>query len=74
MKRRTLIPALAAIFLAGTSLQVHAHEGMIHVVGVVTALTDKSVTVETTDKKSVKVVLTDATTYAKDRKSARGAT
>lgn len=70
MKRRTLILALAAIFLAGTSLQVHAHEGMIHVVGVVTALTDKSVTVETIDKKSVKVVLADTTTYAKDRKSA----
>ena len=70
MKRRTLILALAAIFLAGASLQVHAHEGMIHVVGVVTALTDKSVTVETTDKKSVKVVLADTTTYATDRKSA----
>lgn len=70
MKRRTLIFALSAILLAGTSLQVHAHEGMIHVVGVVTALTDKSVTVQTTDKKSVKVVLADITTYAKNRKPA----
>jgi diaminopimelate decarboxylase len=43
---------------------------MIHVIGVVTALTDKSVTVETTDKKSVDVVLAGTTTYAKDKKAA----
>jgi ribosomal protein S17 len=42
---------------------------MIHVIGVVTTLTDKSVTVETTDK-SVDVVLADTTTYAKDKKAA----
>ena len=70
MTRRTLILAVAALLLAGAPLRVHAHEGMIHVIGVVTALTDKSVTVETTDKKSVTVVLADTTTYAKDKKSA----
>jgi hypothetical protein len=42
---------------------------MIHVIGVVTTLTDKSVTVETTDK-SVDVVLADTTPYAKDKKAA----
>jgi hypothetical protein len=70
MKRRTLVFALAALLLAGIPLRVHAHEGMIHVIGVVTALTDKSVTVETTDKKSVDVVLAGTTTYAKDKKAA----
>jgi hypothetical protein len=70
MKRRTLVFALVALLLAGIPLRLHAHEGMIHVIGVVTALTDKSVTVETTDKKSVDVVLADTTTYAKDKKAA----
>jgi hypothetical protein len=70
MKRRTLVFALAALLLAGIPLRVHAHEGMIHVIGVVTALTNKSVTVETTDKKSVDVVLAGTTTYAKDKKAA----
>jgi len=36
---------------------------MIHVMGTVTAMTDTSVTVETTDKKTVEVQLTDATTF-----------
>ena len=38
---------------------------MIHVMGTVSALTDKSVTVQTADKKNVEVVLTSATTYVK---------
>jgi Domain of unknown function (DUF5666) len=70
MKRRSLVFALACLLFAGMALKVHAHEGMIHVIGVVTALTDKSVTVETTDNKSVDVVLGNTTTYAKDKKGA----
>ena len=35
-----------------------------------TALSDKSVTVETTDKKNVDVALVDTTTYEKDKKAA----
>ena len=70
MKRRTLVLALAVLLLTGIPLIAHAHEGMIHVIGVVTALTDKSVTVETTDKKSVNVVLDATTTYEKDKKAA----
>ncbi|HZC24807.1 MAG TPA: DUF5666 domain-containing protein [Candidatus Binatia bacterium] len=62
MNRRTL---LAALLLSAVSLLAHAHEGMIHVMGIVTALTDKSVTVEPTDKKTVEVVLTATTTYEK---------
>ena len=70
MKRRTLFFALASLLLTGIPLRVQAHEGMIHVIGIVTTLTDKSVTVETTDNKRVDVVLADATTYAKNKKAA----
>ena len=60
MDRRILI---AGLLFALTSSLLHAHGGMIHVMGTVTGLTDTSVTVETTDKKTVEVALTDATTY-----------
>lgn len=60
MKRRTLI---AALLLSCTAVLLHAHGGMIHVMGTVTAVNDNSVTVETTDKKSVEVQLTDSTTF-----------
>ena len=60
MNRRSLIVGL--LFLS-TSMLLRAHGGMIHVMGTVTAMTDHSVTVETTDKKSVEVLLTDTTTY-----------
>ncbi|MFT4111326.1 DUF5666 domain-containing protein [Silvibacterium sp.] len=43
---------------------------MIHVIGVITTLTDKSVTVKTTDNKSVAVVLADTTTYEKNKTAA----
>lgn len=67
MKRRTLIIAL---LLSCIPLLAHAHEGMIHVIGIVTTLTDKSVTVQTTDNQSVAVVLGDTTTYEKSKKPA----
>ncbi len=60
MKRRTVI---AAMLLACTSVLLHAHGGMIHVMGTVTVVTDNSVTVETTDKKTVEVQLVDTTTF-----------
>jgi hypothetical protein len=60
MKRRILI---AALLLACTSILLHAHGGMIHVMGTLTGVTDTSVTVETTDKKMVEVQLTDTTTF-----------
>ena len=62
MNRRVLI---ATLFLATASLLAYAHGGMIHVMGTVTALTDTSVTVQTTDNKSVEVALTPTTTYVK---------
>jgi hypothetical protein len=62
MKRRFVILIL---LLTTTSLLAYAHEGMIHVIGTVTAFTEKSITVTTTDKQNVGVVLTAATTYEK---------
>lgn len=60
MKSRTLI---AALLLVTISLLAHAHEGMIHVMGTAMALTDKSVTVKTTDEQIVKVSLLESTSY-----------
>ena len=60
MKRRSLI---AGLLLLCTSVLLHAHGGMIHVMGTVTGMTDHSVTVESTDKKTVEVQLTDSTTF-----------
>ncbi len=60
MIRRTLI---AALLLTCTSVLLHAHGGMVHVMGTVTGMTDNSVTVETTDKKTVEVQFTDTTTF-----------
>jgi hypothetical protein len=60
MKRRILI---AGLLLTCTSVLLHAHGGMIHVMGTITGMTDNSVTVETTDKKSVEVQLIDTTTF-----------
>ena len=67
MQRRTLITGL---LLACTSVLLHAHGGMIHVMGTVTGITDNSVTVETTDKKSVEVQFVDTTTFLNGSKPA----
>ena len=67
IKRRTVILVL---LLTCMPLLARAHEGMIHVIGVVTALTDKSIAVQTTDNKSVAVVLADTTSYEKSKKAA----
>ena len=67
MKRRTLI---AGVLLACTSVLLHAHGGMIHVMGTVTGITDTSVTVETTDKKTVEVQFVDTTTFLNGSKPA----
>jgi len=60
MKRRIVI---AGLLLTCTSVLLHAHGGMIHVMGTITGMADNSVTVETTDKKTVEVQLTDTTTF-----------
>jgi len=68
MKRHILITGL---LLSCFTLAAWAHEGMIHVMGIVTKLSHDSVTVQTTDKKSVDVALADTTTYEKDKKAKR---
>ena len=60
MKRRILI---AGLLLLCSSVFLHAHGGMIHVMGTVTGVTDNSITVETTDKKTVVIEFTDTTTF-----------
>ena len=60
MKRRSFI---AVLLLVSCAALLHAHGGMIHVMGTVTAVTDNSVTVETTDKKTVEIEFTDTTTF-----------
>ena len=67
MNRRTLI---AALLISTVSLIAYAHGGMIHVMGTVTALTDKTVTVSTADKKNIEVLLTETTTYENGTKLA----
>ena len=56
---------ILALLLMAASLLAYAQEGMIHVIWTVTALTEKSITVTTTDKQNVGVVLTATTTYEK---------
>jgi hypothetical protein len=67
MNRRSVI---AGLLFTCTTVLLHAHGGMIHVMGTVTGMTDTSVTVETTDKKSVEVQLTGTTTYMNGSKPA----
>jgi len=67
MNRRTLI---AGLLIACTSVLLRAHGGMIHVMGTVIGITDNSVTVETTDKKSVEVQFLDTTTFLNGSKPA----
>jgi hypothetical protein len=64
MNPRTLI---AALLFVTAPLITYAHGDMIHVMGTVTALTHKTVTVTTTttDKKSIEVVLTETTILRK---------
>jgi hypothetical protein len=67
MKRRALI---AALLVLSVSTLARAHGGMIHVMGTVTALTGNSVSVQTQDKKTIEVALTQETTYQKGSKPA----
>ena len=67
MKRRTMI---AALLLTCSAILLHAHGGMIHVMGTVTGVTDHSVTVQTTDNKTVEVLLADSTTFVNGTKPA----
>lgn len=58
--RRLWILVLALISTAGVAF---AHNGMIHVMGTVTAITSSSITVKATDGKTATVVLASTTKY-----------
>src|SRR5438876_8135502 len=60
---------LVISFIASGALVI-AHEGNEHVRGVVTQLSPQSITVQTTDKKSVTLKITEKTTYKLPRKTA----
>lgn len=58
-----------ALFLILASVQVaFGHEGSEHVMGTVSKVSAQSVTVDTTDHKTVEVGLTAKTTYTRDKK------
>lgn len=62
---------LFALFLLLTSVQMaFGHEGSEHVMGTVSKVSAQSVTVDTTDHKTVQVGLTAKTTYSRDKKKA----
>ncbi len=65
MKRLLLMILALGLF----STAAFAHNGMIHVMGTVTALADNSITVKGTDGKTQTVVLAEATKFSKADKA-----
>ncbi|MEO7651528.1 MAG: DUF5666 domain-containing protein [Bryobacteraceae bacterium] len=61
---------LALFLLLANTRTASAHNGVEHVMGTVSKVSAKSVTVETTDKKVVEVGLNSKTTYTRDDKKA----
>ena len=66
MKRMLILLLTIGAFI-GTA---YAHNGMIHVMGTATAVSDTSITVKTTDGKTQSVVVTSETKYSKAAKIA----
>ena len=62
MMKRFLVLVVTLGVFAGVAL---AHNGMQHVLGTVTAITQTNITVKTTDGKTQMVVLTSDTKYVK---------
>ena len=61
--RRSIHTFIAMAALMIGSALAFAHNGVEHVMGTVTALTDTSITVDTTQHKSVTVMVDTATTF-----------
>ena len=66
MKRLMLI--IAAVLVAGTSLMAHGDDD--HVRGTISALSAKSITVQTTEKATTVLTLTSKTTFVRAGKPA----
>jgi type 1 fimbria pilin len=67
-KRPQLIIAALALMLA--SAAAYAHNGVEHVMGTVTSVTDSSITVDTVKHTSVTVAIDPTTTYMKNNAQA----
>jgi len=65
-RRRTQSLIIAALALMLGSAVTYAHNGVEHIMGTVTALTDSSVTVETVRHTSATVLIDPTTKFSKD--------
>jgi len=70
MQNKTISRGLRAAGLGLMLGTAFAHDGMEHVMGTVSAVSAQSVTVQTTDKKAVKVNLNAKTKYSRSDKAA----
>ena len=73
MKLSRIGTVIAAVAIASSSATAIAHGGMEHVMGTVKAIDDKSLTVETKDRKTVTLGVTGDTEFQKDGKPAQAA-
>lgn len=64
--KRSLYSVFAVLALVLGSATAFAHNGVEHVMGTITAVTDTSLTVETPKHTSVTVLLDSATTFTND--------
>lgn len=64
--RRRIHSAIAALALMFGAAVAYAHNGVEHVMGTVTALTDSSITVDTTKHTSVTVLIEATTKFSKN--------
>src|SRR5512140_3357659 len=69
MKLRTLA-LLTALIVPFAALPLAAHEGGTHVAGTIKNASEKSLTIETRDKKEVEVVVDEKTKFERNGKSA----
>ena len=65
-RRRTQSVTIAALAVMLGSAVAYAHNGVEHLMGTVTALTDSSITVDTVKHTSVTVLIDPATKFSKD--------
>jgi hypothetical protein len=70
MNRRRIIRTLIAVAALIGSVIAFAHNGIEHVMGTITAVTDTSITVETVKHTAVTVIVAPSTTFTnKDAKA-----
>lgn len=70
MKRLKTFALTTALFLPLATLSVTAHEGGTHVIGTIKNASEKSLTIETRDKKEVVVVIDEKTKFETNGKPA----